>query len=442
MRDTDTLPTSLDAERSVLGAILIDGELYDSAAAVLTSSAHFSRVAHGFVWQAMTRLRQARVPIDFVTVRESLTSAGHLEEVGVLYLTRLTDGVPKASNVEHYARTVRHKAILREVIAVVRQVEAEALQGPEDVEALVDLAERRLMGIGKDAARGEFLEASDWMHEMFAAVSKAASDKRAITGIPTGIAELDRMTRGLQPSDLVFIGARPSVGKTSLMLQMALHASRASFAGIFSLEMSRQSVGFRAVAMEANIDATRLMTGFTSATEQREAGAAMERLSTRKLAIDDASGQTAAGIRAKARRLVSRHGAGVIFLDYIQLLYTGGRAENRNQELSQISASLKGLAKELQCPVVVLSQLSRDSDKGASRRPQLWHLRDSGSLEQDADVVMLLHRPGQHEEGQRFSDGEAAELIIAKQRNGPTGMVPLTWHAQTMRFIDATVGRF
>jgi len=245
------------------------------------------------------------------------------------------------------------------------------------------------------------------------------------------------MTRGLQPSDLVFIGARPSTGKTSLMLQMALHASVSHFVGVFSLEMSRQSVGFRAVAMEAQVDAQRLMTGFIQRREQALVSAAMERLSARPLAIDDSAGQTAAGIRAKARRLVSTHGPGVIFLDYIQLLYAGGRSENRNQELSKISASLKALAKELRCPVVVLSQLSRDSDKGGNKRPQLWHLRDSGSLEQDADLVLLLHRPGQHEDGARIQDGEAAELIVAKQRNGPCGIVHLQWHGSTMRFTEA-----
>lgn len=436
--DTKALPASLEAERSVLGAVLLDGELYDTAAAVLHTGAHFHRLAHRFVWQAMTRLHHARTPIDFGTVRESLTSAGHLEDVGLPYLIALIDGVPKASNVEHYAKVVRDKATLRELIAQARAIVEEALEAPEDVSALVDAAERRLMGIGQDAARGDFLVAEDWMAEMFGHVEKATTERRAVTGIPTGIAELDRMTRGLQPSDLVFIGARPSVGKTSLMLQIALHASHTSFAGVFSLEMSRQSVGFRAVAMEAQVDAFRLMTGYVNVAEQRSVAAAMERLGARRLAIDDSSGQTAAGIRAKARRLASRYGAGVIFLDYIQLLYTGGRQENRNQELSQISASLKALAKELVCPVVVLSQLSRESDKGANKRPQLWHLRDSGSLEQDADLVMLLHRPSQHDDGQRYQDGELAELIVAKQRNGPVGVVPLQWHATTMRFTDAS----
>lgn len=429
-------PHSLDAERSVLGAVLLDGELFDTAASVITAGDQFLRTAHRMVWEAMTRLRQAGIAIDFGTVRESLASAKQIDEVGVVYLLGLTDGVPKAMNVEFYARTVREKATLRNLITQARQIIAEAEENPEDVAAVVDAAERRMMSVGRETVKGDFLLASDWMREMYAHIETATSQRRAITGVPTGLVELDRMTRGLQPSDLIYVGARPSVGKTSLALQIALEASRHTMVGFVSVEMSRTSVGFRAVSMESRVDAVRIMTGHVGGDEMRRVGDALGRLSERRLAIDDASGQTAAGVRAKVRRLASRYQCGLVMVDYMQLLRTGQRSENRNQELSQISAGMKDLAKELNAPVVVLSQLSRDSEKNAGRRPAVWNLRDSGSLEADADLVILLHRPNQHEDGQRYSDGEPAELIIAKQRNGPTGVIPLQWQATTMRFAD------
>lgn len=433
-------PQSLEAERSVLGSILIDGDAFDMAAGVLNAE-HFARVVHRYVWHAMARLRKAGAAIDFGTVRESLSSAGHLDEVGILYLSQLTDGVPKASNIEHYARIVRDKSTLRDLLEQARGIVKEALESPEDVQGLVDSAERRLMAVGKSISRGDFLLADDWMGEMFRHVEAASSNSRDVTGVPTGIAELDRRTRGLQPSDLIYVGARPSVGKTSLALQIALEASKHVMVGFVSVEMSRASVGFRAVSMESRIDALRIMTGKITGYEVTRVTEALNRLSERRLAIDDASGQTAAGVRAKVRRLASRYGCGLVIVDYMQLLHTGQKSENRNQELSQMSASLKDLAKELNAPVMVLSQLSRESEKNAGRRPAIWNLRDSGSLEADADLVLLLHRPGQHEDGQQYREGEEAELIIAKQRNGPTGVIPLVWQGSTMRFVDVAIDR-
>lgn len=437
--DARPLPHSLEAERAVLGVLMVQPELYDGVAAIV-HEADFFRLAHRRVWAAIGRLHERGVPADLLTVHQALTDAGEIEDPvgGPAYLASLIDHGPRGTNVEHYARVLREKTIRRRLIASAQSMLADAYADIDDVELLVDRAERAVMEVGHAAvARGDFVLAEDWMREVMGQVDIAAATKRIVTGVPSGLPLLDRSLRGFQAGDLVLIGARPSTGKTALMLQMALHASAEHMTGIVSLEMGRSPIGFRAVGLEARIETFRLMTGELSEYEQRRAGQAIQRIAERRLAIDDASGQNPAGIRAKVRRLAQRYGLGIVFLDYLQLLRGGERHESRNQEISQISGGLKDLARELQIPVVVLSQLSRDSEKaGGNRRPQLWHLRDSGALEQDADVVLLLHRPGQHSDGDRYRDGEDAELIIAKQRNGPTGLIKLQWVAEQMRFAE------
>jgi len=298
---------------------------------------------------------------------------------------------------------------------------------------LVDHAEQAIMAIGSGASKGEFVLADQWMRETTGTIAKAAETRRVVTGVPSGLARLDQLTRGWQASDLIYLGARPSAGKTSMALQLALEASKHTMTGFVSMEMSRGVLGLRAVALDAGVDAFRLMTGHLSDYEMQRVGRSLNDVGLRRVAIDDASGVTATQLRAKVRRLASRHGLGIVFVDYMQLLYDGGTSENRNQELSKISAGLKSLARELDIPVFVLSQLSRPKDGHA---PQTHSLRDSGSLEQDADVVMLLHRPQQDASG-AFLDGEAATLILAKQRNGPTGSIPLRWVGEQMRFGEA-----
>lgn len=429
-------PHDLAAERSILGAVLVNNALFGVASAIV-SEAHFYREGHRRVWRAYTRLDGAKQPIDFVTLREALERAGDLEEAGgPAYLSSLVDGVPRASNVESYAQIVRDKAARRELIAAARVTIADALEGDDPLDEVMDRAEARLLSVGRNTTAGDFVLAEDWIGEMFPAVDRATNEKRTVTGVPCGLASVDHLTRGWQPSDLIVIAGRPSDGKTSLMLQFALEASRHTFTTVCSLEMSRQSVGFRAIALEARVDAFRLMTGRLRDHEMARVGDAMQRLSERRLAIDDAAGQSIAGLCAKIRRLALRYGTGMVFVDYLQLLH--GTGENRTQEITQISGRLKALAKDLNCPVVALSQLTRDSARqGAATRPALHNLRDGGSIEQDADVVLMIHRPNKQADSSRFGDGEEVELILAKQRNGPAGVVrEAVWHAASMRFTD------
>jgi len=427
------LPHNLDAERAVLGAPLAgDPSMLDVAAGLITHR-HFFREAHAEIWKAMQALRERNVAIDYLTVCEELTVRDRLEFAGgPAYIGSLTDNLARADNVEHYAQIVRGKALLRDLIVASNRIMAEAYNAEDEPDAILDRAEKAVMGVGSAATKGDFVLAEDWMRETYQLVEKAANDKRIVTGIPSGITKLDHMTRGWQNGDLVYLGARPSSGKTALALQFALEASKHTMTGFISLEMSRGSIGMRAVALEGGLDAFRLMTGFLSEWEQKKAGDAMNDLALRRFAIDDASGSTATQLRAKARRLASRHGLGILFIDYMQLVQDGGESENRNQELSKISWGWKTLARELNIPLIVLSQLSRGSDK-ENRRPRMSDLRDSGSLEQDADVGLLLWRPQQGESG-KFQDGEEAEVIVGKQRNGPIGPVRMQWIGTQMRF--------
>jgi replicative DNA helicase len=428
------LPHSLDAEKSVLGAPLAgDSSLFDVAAGIVNER-HFFREAHQDIWKAMQTLRDKQVAIDMVTVVEELQRHDKLESAGgAAYVASLTDNLARSTNVEHYAQIVRGKATLRGLIFATNRIQADAYAAEQEPDEVLDRAEKSVMEVGKASVKGDFVLADDWMRETHEQIEKADTHKRVLTGVTSGIEKLDLWTRGFQPSDLIYLGARPSAGKTSMALQLALAASAHVMTGFVSMEMSRRVVGMRAVAMEAGVDAFRLMTGHLSEYEMRKVGAALNDIATRRLAIDDASGVTATQLKAKIRRLASRYGLGIVFIDYMQLLSDGDRAENRNQELSKISAGLKALARELDIPVIVLSQLSRGPAK-AGATPQAHDLRDSGALEQDADVVMLLHRPQQNQDAGKFEDGEEAQLIIAKQRNGPTGTIRLQWIGEQMRF--------
>jgi replicative DNA helicase len=434
---------SLDAERAVLGGIINQPHQWHAAVAALSGEMFFRR-AHQMLWRTIAGLVDRKVPLDLVVLCDALTQAGTLDEVGgPAYVASVID-YGLAANVATYAAIVRRFATLRDLERAARQVLA-SVREDDDVEDLLERAERAVLAVRQSLSRrADFVLAEDWMMEVAGHVEQALATKRAITGVPTAIPTLDRWTRGLQPSDLIFIGARPSTGKTALALQLALEASRHVMTGFVSIEMSRKQIGFRAVSLEAQVDNFRLMVGAVNQQEQQAIGRALSLLAERRLAIDDASGQTPTELRAKVRRLAAQHGLGAVFIDYMQLLRETKPVENRNQEIGIISGGLKDLAKELDVPVVVLSQLSRDSAK-ANRRPQLHDLRDGGALEQDADVVLLLHRPGQltdddqdrdGDRGDRYRDGEPAEVIVAKQRNGPTGIIKVRWQARQMRFVE------
>jgi replicative DNA helicase len=433
------MPHSLDSERSVLGSVLIDNEAYAVAANILRPEM-FYRDGHQRIWRHIGRLHEAGTPMDILTVKESLASAGELDDAGgYAYVAGLIDGVPRATNVEAYSRTVRDKFSLRRSILGAMKVIDAAYAGAESADEVIDQAERYVMDLSRETIAGDFVLADDWARELYGQIEHAHTMKQAVTGVPTGFPKLDLRTRGFQPADLIFIAARPSVGKTSLMMQIASHASESTMTGVVSLEMKRRDVGFRLVSTEARVNLHGLQTGFLGSGDYERVGNALSRLGSKKLAIDDASGLTDAQLRARVRRFSSRYGLGIVFVDYLQLL-TGEKSENRNLEVSKMSRGLKGLAKDLNIPVVLLSQLNRDNEK-TNRRPRLSDLRDSGSLEQDADVVLLLHRPQQHEDGEGYKDGEKAELIIAKQRNGPTGIIDLMWMGSQVRFGELDTQR-
>ena len=429
------VPHSLEAERSLLGAVLIDPAVYTLVPDV--TARDFFRVAHGLMWAAFGRMTDAGVAIDFTTLREELTRAGEMEKVGGAgYVAGLVDGVPRTTNVEHYARIVREKATLRRLIEVSNRTLEDAYAATEDVAQVIDTAEARLMDIGRASASGEFVLASDWMAGMIPAFDRATTERRVVTGVPSGIVELDTLTRGFQKGDLIILAARPSVGKTSLSLQVAAEASRHVMVGYESLEMPKEAIAWRRIALESRIDAFRLMTGDLSNFEMKQAADALNRIAESRFAIDDVSGQTCSAVCAKFRRAAAKHGMGFGVVDYVQLMTSGERTENRTQDIGVMARRLKTLARELDMPLMVLSQLTRENER-ENRPPKLSDLREGGDLEQAADVVIFLHRPDKKTDS--FGADETIELIVAKQRNGRARVtIPLRFDGPMMRFREIT----
>lgn len=433
-----TLPHSLEAERSVLGAILIDNALFDTAAQVLRPESFF-RDAHRRIFEQMIALAERRQAIDLLTLGEALGRAGELEEVGgPAYIASLADGVPRTTNVEHYARIVREKATLRNLIHAANKILASAYEADEEADLILDEAEAAIFSVAEDRVKAGFVAMRDIVHGSLPKIEAIFEHRTLVTGVATHLPDLDRMTRGFQPGDLVIVAARPSMGKTSLVLNICQHvATHGGVAGFFSLEMSKESLFVRLLASEARIDSFRLMSGQIGQREYKQITDALDALAEARLFVDDTPGIGVLEMRAKARRLQAEHGLTVLAVDYVQLMTGRGRYENRTLELAAISRGLKGLAKELHVPVIVLSQLSRAPEARADRRPQLADLRESGALEQDADVVILIYREEMYKaDRSRPSETDGiAELIIAKQRNGPTGVVKAAFLAGQTRFL-------
>jgi replicative DNA helicase len=437
-----TLPHNLDAERSVLGAILIDNATFNVVAAVLQPDAFF-RDAHRRIFERMADLSERSQPIDFITLKEELARAGELDEVGgPAYLAALTDGVPRSTNAEYYAQIVKEKATLRALIFSANKILATAYEAEQEADLILDEAESSIFAVADDRVKAGFVPMRTLVSESFPKIEKLFTHKSHITGVATGFADIDRKTRGLQPGDMVIVAARPSMGKTSLVLNICQHvATHGGVAGFFSLEMSKESLFMRMLASEARIDMHRLMSGQIGQREYGQITEALESLSEAQLFIDDTAGISVLEMRAKARRLKAEHGLNLLAIDYVQLMTGRGRFENRTLELASISRSLKGLAKELGVPIIVLSQLSRASEARSDKRPQLSDLRESGALEQDADVVALIFREEMYKLGDEPSESDGiAEIIIAKQRNGPTGTVKLAFLREQTRFANLAHG--
>jgi replicative DNA helicase len=430
------LPHNLEAERCVLGAIILDNSLVNQAIEILNRE-DFYLAGHRLIFEQMLSLTEQSKAIDFVTLTEELRNQGQLENMGgASFVSSLIDGVPRLANLEFYARIVEEKATLRNLIRKSNEIINTCYEQQEDVDSILDSAEKAIFDLAESKIRSGFLSITDIAKRSLKKIETAASRREMVTGIPSGYTRLDELTSGLQHSDLIIIAARPSMGKTALSLNIATHAAVAAkkTVGVFSLEMSSDQLLLRILCSEARIDAHKLRTGFLNKDEWGKIARTLGELTQAKIFIDDSVGLSLLEMRAKARRLKAEHGLDLLVVDYLQLM-SGGKArfESRQQEISSISRGLKGLAKELEIPLVALSQLSRAPEtRTGDHRPQLSDLRESGSIEQDADLVLFIFReevykPSEENQG-------IAELIIGKQRNGPIGSLKLAFLREYTRF--------
>ena len=428
------LPHNLEAERSILGAILIRNDAFNVAAELIDAD-DFFRDAHRRVFDKMVDLNERGQAIDLVTLRDELSRSGDLDPVGgPAYISSLADGVPRSTNVEYYARIVKERATLRNLIAAANRIVAEAYAAREDASVVLDRAEQEIFSIAEGRIHTGFVPLSELAEASFSTIERLQSVQSAVTGVPTGFADIDELTAGLQPADLVIVAARPSMGKTAFALNIGAHVGITGerTVGVFSLEMSKEQLFMRMLTSAAQIDSHRFRTGLLTESDYGRLSDAIGVLSEARVYIDDTPSIGVLEMRAKSRRLKAEHGLDLVVIDYLQLMQGRGRFENRNQEIASISRSLKALAKELDVPVVALSQLSRAPESRGDKRPQLSDLRESGALEQDADVVMFIFREDMYEETPE--NANVAEIIIGKQRNGPTGTVKLAFLKQQTRF--------
>jgi len=437
------LPQNLDAERSVLGAILLDNHALNTAIEKLKPEDFFLD-QHRRIYNYMIQMAEAQQAIDQVTLSDQLHRKGELEAIGGSgYLAALVDGLPRISHLEHYARIIKEKALLRNLIHASHAIQQTALDAEEDADAILDRAESSIFQIAEDRVRLGLVSMKDVVHDNMERLERVITEGKRITGLATGYSQLDNLTSGLQPSELVILAARPSVGKTALALNIAentaLHLQVP--VAIFSLEMSKESLLMRLLASFARIDAHKFRTGHLRREDWREMTEALGKLSGAPLWIDDSGSATVTEIGAKARRLKRDRGLSLVIVDYLQLIAARGRFSNRNEEVSSITRGLKALAKELKVPVLVLSQLTRAPER-EERSPQLADLRESGAIEQDADVVLFIHRPNLFKKKGDVTDEERAqtELKIAKQRNGPVDSIPFVFLGKFTRFEEAATG--
>lgn len=447
-----TLPHNLEAERALLGSILIDNGALNVALETISKDDFFSE-SHRITFDRMTAISEKSRTIDLVTLSEELGKEGLLEKIGgAAYLAGLTDGVPvgSAAAVAEYARIVKEKGLIRRLINASNNVISRCLEATDDSETLIDLAQSQVFEIAEQKVQAGFLGIRDIVKSSFGTIDVLFDRGQRVTGVETGFVELDNMTAGLQPGELIIVAGRPSLGKTALALNIAAYAAieKKKQVGVFSLEMSKESLVIRLLCSEARIDSHKLRTGFSSREDWSKMTRALGRLAEAPLFIDDSPSLSIMQIRAKARRLKADKGLDLLIVDYLQLVTGHGRFENRTQEVSFISRSLKSIAKELHVPVIALSQLSRAPEERPGHRPQLSDLRESGSIEQDADVVLFIFREDVYkrtaEEGEAGEPVGKTELIIGKQRNGPTGNVPVVFLKPFARFenYSAREGEF
>lgn len=429
-------PQSLEAEQSVLGAMLLDKEAIASATEMLKPE-DFYRQAHGEIFHAIVQIYNRAEPVDLITLSEQLKNTDILEQVGgVVYIAELANSVPASSSVRYYAKIVEEKSLMRKLIRASSNILDKSYEGTEEIAELIEMAEKNIFDISQGRTSDGFIPIKHLLVDVFDNIEKSFLNKNQITGIPTGFSDIDSKTSGLQKSDFVLVAARPSMGKTAFALNVAQHAAVKEKipVAIFSLEMSKDQLIHRMLCSEAHIDSQRLRTGDLQESDWDKLAKGMAVLSEAPIFIDDTPGISVMEMRGRCRRLKLEHGLGLIMIDYLQLMSGNTRSESRQQEISEISRSLKALAREMDCPVVALSQLSRAPEARADHRPILSDLRESGAIEQDADVVMFLYRDEYYNPD--TEEKNIGEVSIAKQRNGPTGVIKLVWLGQYTRFVN------
>jgi len=429
-------PNSLEAEQSVLGALLIDNEAVSVVAEILKPD-DFYRQDHKEIFEAVLDLFETGKPIDIISAKEQLKVRGTLEGVGGLeYLSTLSDMVPTTANVKHYAKIVEEKSLLRQLIKASGEIMNLGFEASEEVSIITDEAQKKIFEVLQHRSSKGFYPIKEVLLESFNKLEELYNNKGYITGVPTGFSDLDTKTSGLHPSDLILIAARPAMGKTSFALNIAQHASihgRVSVA-LFSLEMSKEQLVNRILCSEAMVDSQKIRTGKLDEEDWTKIAGALGPVSEAPIYIDDTPGLSVMEIRAKCRRLKLEKNIGLIVIDYLQLMQGRGRSENRQQEISEISRALKILAKEINVPVVTISQLSRAPETRSDHRPILSDLRESGAIEQDADIVIFLYRDDYY--NPETEKKNIAEVILAKHRNGSTGIVELAWLGQFTKFAN------
>lgn len=430
-------PHSEEAEQSVLGSMLIDRDAVNVAVENLTQE-DFYNLRHGEIFGAMVDLYHENRAVDLVTLKNQLEQKGKLEAAGDMkYLSQIAAAVPNSVHIKNYVQIVKDKSLYRKFIQLGNQVMAEGYSTETPIDVLSEEVEQKVFRILQNKGNEDFSHIRDVLLETFDDIERIAKSEGEITGIPTGFVDLDYRTSGLQPSDLVLVGARPSMGKTAFALNVVQHAAvrKHKCSAIFSLEMSKKQLVNRMLSCEAGVESEKLRSGKLEDSDWEKLAMALAPLSEAPIYIDDTPGITLAEMRSKCRKLKLDKGLDLIMIDYLQLMSGSGRnGDNRQQEISDISRGLKALAREMQAPVVALSQLSRALEARADHRPMLSDLRESGAIEQDADVVMFLYRDEYYHP--ETEDKNIAEIIIAKQRNGPTGTVKLAWLGQYTKFAN------
>ncbi len=422
-------PQNVEAEQSVLGGILIENEAVNKVMEILTAD-DFYRDAHSRIFNALISLSERDEPADLITLTNELRKIDQLDSIGgASYLASLIDSVPTAANIEYYAKIVKEKAILRKLIQTSTEIITQSYQDRGDVEGFLDEAERAIFEISEKRVKPSFYSIRDIVKESFKTIERLFEKKELVTGVPSGFKELDRLTAGFHASDLIIVAGRPSMGKTALCLNISQYAAieKRIPVAIFSLEMSKEQLVIRMLCSEAQVEGTRLRTGFLTESDWPKLTLAAGNLSDAPIFIDDSAAISVLELRAKARRLKGEHGLGMLIIDYLQLMKGRTRVESRQQEISEISRSLKALAKELNIPVIAVSQLSRKTEERTGNRPQLSDLRESGAIEQDADLILFLYRDEVYNRSEDNPNKGKAELIIGKQRNGPIGKIELAF---------------